>query len=169
METTIVPLALQDRLGPDGTLGFLEFTQANNTALRDDVLEVVTDRFERRLGVEVASLREQMAADRLATANEFAAVRQEMANGFASVRLEMANGSTALRQEMATGDAALRQAMATGDAALRQEMANGFTAVRKEMSDGRVELIKWSFLFWVGQIAVLSGIMALLMKSTSLR
>ena len=136
METTIVPLVLQDRLGPDGTLGFLEFTQANNKALRDDVLEIVTDRFERRLSVEVAGLREEMAADRLATANEFAAVRLEMANG---------------------------------DAALRQEMANGFTAVRKEISDGRVELIKWSFLFWVGQIAVLSGIMALLLKSASLR
>ena len=121
METTIVPLVLQDRLGLDGTLGFLEFTQANNTALRDDVLEVVTDRFERRLGVDVASLREQMAADRLATANEFAAVRQEVAN------------------------------------------------VRKDMSDGRVELIKWSFLFWIGQIAVMSGVMALLLKSTSLR
>ena len=136
METTIVPLTLQDRLGPDGTLGLLAFMQANRTAWRNDMVEVVTDRFERRLSVEVASLREEMAASRLATANEFAAVRQEMANG---------------------------------DAALRQEMANGFTAVRKEMSDGRVELIKWSFLFWVGQIAVLSGIMALLLKSASLR
>ena len=136
METTIVPLALQDRLGPDGTLGLLEFMQAINVAWRNDMVEVVTDRFERRLSVEVASLREEMAAGCLATANEFASVRQEMANGLAAVR---------------------------------QEMANGFIAVRKEMADGRVDFIKWSFLFWVGQVAVLSGVMALLLRSFSLR
>ena len=129
METTMVPPALRERLGHDGTLGLVDYMQATKKVWRDDVVEVVTDRFERRLSEEISAL------------------RVEMANGFAAVRQEMANGA----------------------AALRQEMANGFAAVRKETSDGRFDLVKWSFLFWVGQIAVLSGVMALLLKSYSLR
>ena len=90
--------------------------QANNNALKDDVIDIATDRFERRLSAEIG------------------AVRVEMMNGFA---------------------------------ALRQEMANGFIVVRKEISDSRVDFIKWSFLFWIGQIAVLSGVMALLLRGSA--
>jgi hypothetical protein len=50
-------------------------------------------------------------------------------------------------------------------AAMRVEMGNGFSAMRREMGDLRVEWLKWSFLFWLGQVAVLTGVMALLLKA----
>ena len=53
--------------------------------------------------------------------------------------------------------------------ALRVEMAKEFAAVRREMADGfagiRVESIKWSFLFWIGQVAAVGGLMAILLKT----
>ena len=59
--------------------------------------------------------------------------------------------------------------LSTEIGAVRVEMANGFADLRKEISDGRVDFIKWSFLFWIGHVAVLSGVMALLLRSFSLR
>ena len=156
METTVVPPALRDRLGNEGTLGLVELMQANNNALRDEVIDIATDRFERRLSTEIGAVRVEMT-------NGFASLRQEIS----AVRLETANGLAAVRLETTNGLAAVRQETANGLAAVRQEMANGFIAVRKEMSDGRV--IKWSFLFWIGQIAVLSGVMALLLRGASAR
>jgi len=50
-------------------------------------------------------------------------------------------------------------------AAMRVEMGNGFSAMRREMGDLHVEWLKWSFLFWLGQVAVLTGVMALLLKA----
>jgi hypothetical protein len=40
---------------------------------------------------------------------------------------------------------------------LRAEMARQF-------ADLRVELLKWSFLFWIGQFAAVSGMMAFLLR-----
>jgi hypothetical protein len=49
--------------------------------------------------------------------------------------------------------------MARGFASLRQEMAEGFAGIRKEMADQRFELLKWAFLFWVGQFFAIATMM----------
>ena len=51
---------------------------------------------------------------------------------------------------------------------LRVEMTQAMTSLardlRQEMATNRVELLKWSFLFWVGQLASVGGLMALLLR-----
>jgi hypothetical protein len=42
--------------------------------------------------------------------------------------------------------------------ALRLEMHNLGVSLRQEMGDQRVELLKWAFLFWVGQAATTAAI-----------
>jgi hypothetical protein len=44
--------------------------------------------------------------------------------------------------------------------ALRIEMHQGFAALRQENATTRVELLKWSFLFWAGQLAAIAGLLA---------
>nr|MCL6545310.1 hypothetical protein [Bryobacteraceae bacterium] len=45
------------------------------------------------------------------------------------------------------------------ESVLREEMHATAASLREEMHKIRAELIKWSFAFWIGNIAVLSGIM----------
>ena len=59
----------------------------------DATIQIVTERFERRLAEEVGSLRVDMAT-------EFGNVRAEMATEFGRVRAEMATGFGSLRSEM---------------------------------------------------------------------
>jgi hypothetical protein len=47
---------------------------------------------------------------------------------------------------------------------LRIELARGLTAVRQEIATTRVEMLKWSFLFWAGQVATMAGLMALMLR-----
>lgn len=47
---------------------------------------------------------------------------------------------------------------------LRVEMAHGFAALRQEMAQHRVELLKWAFLFWVGQLFAVASLTALLIR-----
>ncbi len=49
--------------------------------------------------------------------------------------------------------------------AFRGDMAKEFAAVRVEMAHMQVNLLKWSFLFWIGQFAAVSGMMAFLLKT----
>jgi hypothetical protein len=49
-------------------------------------------------------------------------------------------------------------------AALRQEMTTGFVALRQENLEGRIELLKWCFAFWVGQVFAVGGIVAVVLR-----
>ena len=69
-----------------------------------------------------------------------------------------------LRQEMATMRADLRQEMATMGAELRQEMATMGADLRQEIATGRVDLFKWCFLFWIGQVLAITGIMGVMLR-----
>jgi hypothetical protein len=49
--------------------------------------------------------------------------------------------------------------------ALRLEFHDGLAGLRGEMATTRVELLKWSFLFWVGQVAAIAGLLAFMLRS----
>jgi hypothetical protein len=79
---------------------------------------------------ELGELREAIRAD-------LAELRQEMHAGFAQVDVKHAG---------------LRQEMLTGFADLRQEIARLETKIEKRTAD----LIKWSFVFWVGAVGAIA-------------
>jgi hypothetical protein len=58
----------------------------------------------------------------------------------------------------------LRVEMTQGFGTLRQETTAGFAALRQEMADQRFELLKWAFLFWVGQFFAVAGLVAVLIR-----
>jgi len=45
-----------------------------------------------------------------------------------------------------------------------RELHQGLATVRQEIAAVRVELIRWSFAFWVGQIAVMIGVLAFMLR-----
>jgi hypothetical protein len=51
------------------------------------------------------------------------------------------------------------------EAGLRLEMHQGFAAIRQEMAASHVEWLRWSFLFWIGQVAVMAGLLALMLPA----
>ena len=51
---------------------------------------------------------------------------------------------------------------------LRQEfhtaLHDGLTAVRNELTTTRVEILRWSFLFWIGQVATTAALLAFMLR-----
>lgn len=52
----------------------------------------------------------------------------------------------------------------TQQLATKSDLFNGLTEVRKEIADFKTDIIKWMFIFWVGQVGVLSAIIFAFMK-----
>jgi hypothetical protein len=48
---------------------------------------------------------------------------------------------------------------------LRLELHDGLAGVRQEMATTRVELLKWSFAFWIGQVAAMAGLLAFMLRA----
>ena len=64
----------------------------------------------------------------------------------------------AVRVTMVEQDSATRQKIATEIGGLRVEMCDRFAAARVHTEAQHRELIKWAFVFWVGQVAAVAGI-----------
>jgi hypothetical protein len=50
-------------------------------------------------------------------------------------------------------------------ARFRTEFRGELTSLREEMASGRFELIKWVFMFWIGQVATIFGLLAVLLRA----
>jgi hypothetical protein len=91
-------------------------------------------------------------------------LRQEMALLGSDLRQEVAQLGSDLRREMAGMRSDLRQELLQGDASLQLEMREGFATIRQEMADQRFELLKWAFIFWVGQFFAVASLLALAIR-----
>jgi hypothetical protein len=112
-----------------------------NQVLGEEAEDLVT--WMDQVDAQRAEWREAMRAD-------LAELRQHTDGAIASLRQEFGG----MRQDMAD----LRQEMQVGFANLRLEMAQMEARFERRMSD----LIKWSFVFWVGAvgaIATLAGVL----------
>lgn len=65
-----------------------------------------------------------------------------------------------LRVEMVNGDAAIRQELVETRAMFRHELTETRAALREDMAALRVEVLRWSFLFWLGQIATIAALLS---------
>jgi predicted solute-binding protein len=167
MDAQTVPPSLRERLGADATLGLAEVFDSARSEWVADVTELTADRFERRLTEEIGGLRVEIVEQGASLRQELADLRRDMTAGDAALRLEMTAGHAALRQEMAAGHAALRQEVNSGDTALREATAGVLREIsdlRLDMTTMRFELLKWSFVFWVGQVLAVAAILGLFLR-----
>ncbi len=102
---------------------------------------------------------------------------QDLSNAFEEVQNDMlimttdrfegrliAVGSE-LRAEICQTRSELRQEMARMDAGLRVALTEGLSKIRAEMSDMRVDVLRWSFLFWIGQVAAMAALLAFMLRT----
>jgi hypothetical protein len=47
---------------------------------------------------------------------------------------------------------------------VRDALHDGLSSVRQEMATTWVEMLKWSFLFWLGQVAAMAGLLAFMLR-----
>ena len=85
-----ISVALSSKLGPAATSGLVDLLDTERAEWRDEAMNLVIDRFERRLTEQISGLRIDIV---------------------------------------------------------------------RELHEGRVEIIKWSFLFWISQVTVLGGLL----------
>jgi hypothetical protein len=82
------------------------------------------------------------------------------------VREQMIGLRTEVRSDMASLRSELHEDMAALRSELRADMQNLRVEVRSdlrvEVANARADLLKWSFLFWVGQVAAVTGLVSLL-------
>lgn len=133
MGRPVMGLALRERLGDEGSMALTDYVEMYGDDWKAEVLKDCAQRLDLRLATLVS--------------------REEFVQGMANLRLAMKDdlvgGLTDLRQEMTANRIEWKQELF----AFRQDMTTA-------LSSQRVELLRWSFLFWVGQVAATAGLIS---------
>jgi len=132
-------------------------------------------RFEKHLTEEIAGVRVELAdAEKRFEKHlteEIAGVRVELAGAekrfekrlteeIAGVRVELAGAEKRFRAEIA----GLREEMIRSDLNVRDELKADIADLRGRVEKSKSDTIKWMFLFWIGQIGAVLGIILAVFK-----
>jgi len=147
MSPARIPGALLEKIGAPASAELIELLDTQQRTLTEAVMSQCAERFERRLVEETSKLRVDLVQ-----------TQGDMRQGFAELRGEMHQGFAAVRGEM-------RQ----GFAEVRGEMRQGFADIGRDNATHRFELLRWSFAFWVGQLAAVATIVGLLLRTMPAR
>jgi ribosomal protein L29 len=170
---------LQDTFGPEAADDLVTWMHAMETSRSElrDFNELNFVRFDSRMGEQRHWMEAQFALFGRAFDGRLNELRDWATAEFAAVRSEMKDEFAAVRSEMKDEFAAVRSEMKDEFAAVRSEMRDGFDEQRKQMQeirlaiarletrlDTRIEqrfadLLKWSFVFWVGTAISLAVLM----------
>jgi hypothetical protein len=102
--------------------------------LKKDIIEILEEKFEKKLSVELVNL------------------KLELMEKISNSAVEMNERITKVEAQLNKTEAQLNERINTGDEKLRVEIANS-----------KAEIIKWMFLFWIGNvITIIGGIIGIL-------
>jgi hypothetical protein len=90
---------------------------------------------------------------------------QDLSQTFEEVQNHMLTITTErFEARLATVASEIRQDMARMDAGFRIALTEGLANIRIDMSESRIEIMRWSFFFWVGQFTATVTLIALLLR-----
>ena len=141
-----VPKKLQIVLGDEGTEGLLEMLDQQEEQTKNTVIETAADRFERRL-TEVGS----------GLDNRITEVEAKLDNRITEVEAKLDNRITEV-------EAKLGSRITEVEAKLRVEIAETRTDLSTKIEKSKTETIRWMFIFYIGQVAALGGLLFALLR-----
>ncbi|MEO0253818.1 MAG: hypothetical protein ABIN20_00140 [candidate division WOR-3 bacterium] len=125
MKIITVPKVLREKLGEDGVDALIELLNASNEKLKIDLIELQTEKYERRLTEEINKLR---------------------------------------AEDIARLDKRITEETAKIDKRITEEISKLRVEFNEKISKTYANIIKWMFIFWVGQISVMTLIFFTFLK-----
>jgi len=92
-----------------------------------------------------------------------AATKEDLLRTETALKGDLLRTETALKEDLRRSEAALREEIHRLDQDFREEIAR----LDQKIDATKADLIKWTFGFWIGNVALLSGIMFALIRAFS--
>jgi hypothetical protein len=136
MAVITVPKVLREKLGEDGADTLVELLNLANQKVKEDVIELSAEKFERRLTEEMAKVNQRITED-------IAQLRGEVKEDIAQLRsVDLAKLDKRITDEMA------------------QLRSVDLAKIDNKISDVKVDLIKWQVGMFVTTVILILGLYA---------
>ncbi|MGC8977247.1 MAG: LA_3696 family protein [Candidatus Ratteibacteria bacterium] len=127
------PAVIREKLGEEATEALVKVFNEIEKSIKEDSFVILEEKFEKRLSEELSKL-----------------------------RAEISEIKTSLREEISETKASLRTEISEIKASLMEEISETKASLRAEISETKAFLVRWMFIFWAGQIAVIIGLVSFL-------
>jgi hypothetical protein len=136
-----VPKTLRQQLGDQATDELVELLNRVLEDSKGEIIALVEEKFERRLSEELAITNRHITESR------------------STLEQRDVENRSALEQRIAETRIALEQQIAETKAELQAQIAEVKGELQAQIANVRADLIRWMFIFWVGQLAAMIGIL----------
>ena len=146
MAIIVIPTPLRDKLGgeaADALVGVLNEVTKNT---HEGTLTFVEEKFERRLSEELGQVNQRLAVGEERIENRITLLEERIERRLSE---EIGRVNQRITEEIGR---------------VNQRITEETSRLEQKISAFQVNLIKWMFIFWVGQIAVMSGILFAMLK-----
>ncbi len=140
MSVLSVPKILRERLTDDGVDEFIAIIKSIEDDARRDSLAIAEERFEKRLIEETSRLDKR--------------ITEEASRLDKRITEEASRLDKRITEEISK----LRVEMVEKFAQLETKMETKIAQLETKITSFKAEIIKWMFLFWVGQLMVVAGL-----------
>jgi hypothetical protein len=146
MQIVVLPEVIEQKLKVNErkeVIAFINNLVADTSdGLKKDIIEILEERFEKKLSVELVNLKLEL---------------MEQISGLAvQLNDRITRTETQLNERIAKVEAQLNERITTSSEKLRAELV-------EKIADSKVETIKWMFIFWIGNvITIIGGIIGIL-------
>ncbi|MFQ5594499.1 MAG: LA_3696 family protein [Anaerolineae bacterium] len=148
MPVISVPRTLRQQLGDQAADELIDLLNRATEETKRDVLVLAEERYERRLSEEIAKVNQHTTDVKGDLSQQTADVRSDLSQQTADVRSD-------LSQQIADVRSDLSQQIADVEVRLSERISE----LKVEMASTGAELTRWMFVFWVGQLAVILGVL----------
>jgi Fe2+ transport system protein B len=152
MPVVTIPRALREKLGDEATESLVELLNKMLQGSKEDVISLSGEKFERRLAEEFAKFDSKLM-------EEVAKVNKRIDELSARITEEVAKLDAKITEEVTKLDAKITEEITKLEARINQRITEEVSKLRVEMSSYYASIVRWMFIFWVGQIGVIIGIL----------
>ncbi|MEW6482011.1 MAG: coiled-coil domain-containing protein [bacterium] len=145
MPIITVPKVLREKLGEDGVDSLIELLNQSEQKVKGEVITLSDEKFARKLSEEISGVKIEFSKK---LSEEISGVKQEIAllEGKLEARI------SEVRAEFKVD---LEREISKLDKRINEETSK----LRVDIAQFKSELIKWMFLFWVGQLVCIAGLL----------
>jgi oligoendopeptidase F len=160
MQIVVLPEVIEQKLKVNERKEVIDFINDlvadTSDGLKKDIIEIIAERFEKNLSVELVNLKlelmernSSLAAQLNERINKTETQLNERIN---KTEIQLSERITKVEAQLIKTEAQLNERITTSNEKLRVEIANS-----------KAETIKWMFIFWIGNvITIIGGIIAIL-------
>jgi hypothetical protein len=117
--------------------------------LKKDIIEILEERFEKKLSVELVNLKLELM-------EKISSSAVQLNERITKTEIQLSERITKVEAQLTKTEAQLNERITTSNEKLRAELV-------EKMADSKADTIKWMFIFWIANVlTIIGGIIGIL-------